>query len=383
MIFKYGFSIQGLNHESSDLPCQDAHSILELHNNWVVAAIADGLGSAARSDISANIAVNTVTDIVSKYIPKMWHTKTLMSVLHTSFVAAQNNINAEMEKQNHLPEEYDTTLTAVIYNGRNIVYGHVGDGGIIGLGSFGDYFKITEVQKGEEHNMVIPLRGGPEYWVFDYSEEEFSSILLLTDGLLDIILPPILQGNIYINYVRQFMDIKKLGLTEINKEQVINKIETILKSDKLDFVTDDKTMVGLVNCDLVPQDKEHSYYEEPNWEKLKEKQRKALYGNDEKLIKNADPAHDIDDNAEVETLDEKALIHEQNENDKSSEDVDKGNINVIGQSKKSKIVEDIVKNKASEKKATSKKYTAIERNRHSIVNVKKVKDSVKKLLNKE
>jgi hypothetical protein len=214
-----------------------------------------------------------------------------MAILHTGFVIAQNKIEEEIEKHNRLPEEYDTTLTAVIYNGRKIVYGHVGDGGIIGLGSFGDFIKVTEVQKGEEHNMVVPLRGGPDYWVFDYSEEEFCSILLLTDGLLDIMLPSLLKGDIYINYVRQFMDVNKLGLTKDNHVLVSKKIEDYLESDKIDFVTDDKTMVGLINYKLAPQEKEPTYYEEPDWNKLKYGLRVALYEDNEKALNENEPYH--------------------------------------------------------------------------------------------
>jgi serine/threonine protein phosphatase PrpC len=45
----------------------------------VVAAIADGLGGAAHSNISAIIAVEIVTEIVSNYIPKEWYSETLMA----------------------------------------------------------------------------------------------------------------------------------------------------------------------------------------------------------------------------------------------------------------------------------------------------------------
>jgi serine/threonine protein phosphatase PrpC len=73
------------------------------------------------------------------------------------FAASHKAISSEMEAQNRAPAGYDTTLTAVIYNGRKVVFGHVGDGGIIGIGSFGNFVKLTEVQKGEERNVVVPI----------------------------------------------------------------------------------------------------------------------------------------------------------------------------------------------------------------------------------
>jgi hypothetical protein len=222
-----------------------------------------------------------------------------MAILHTGFLTAQKEIEEEIEKHNRLPEEYDTTLTAVVYNGSKIVYGHVGDGGIIGLSSFGDFIKVTEVQKGEEYNAVVPLRSGPKWWVFDYSEEEFSSILLLTDGLLDIMIPTLLRGKIYINFVRQFMDVNKLGVTKDNQSEIKGKIEDYLKSKNLDFVGDDKTIVGLVNCDLIPQEKEPSYYEEPDWQTLKEEVRFALYDNE--IMKVTPESNKLSDATEEKT----------------------------------------------------------------------------------
>jgi hypothetical protein len=258
-----------------------------------------------------------------------------MAILHTGFVIAQNKIEEEIEKHDRLPEEYDTTLTAVVYNGRKIVYGHVGDGGIIGLGSFGDFVKVTEVQKGEEHNMVVPLRGGPNYWVFDYSEEEFCSILLLTDGLLDIMLPSLLKGDIYINYVRQFMDMNKLGLTKDNYGPVSKKIEDYLESDNLSFVTDDKTMVGLINDEIVPQEKEPTYYEEPDWNKLKNDLRAALYKNAEIALNENEPSANSS-NFNNESSSEKGTMDKNDEifnfKDKETEDLHKNPTNIVDRS---------------------------------------------------
>ncbi len=317
--------------------------------------------------------MNAVTETIAKHIPKEWNTKTLMAIMHTGFVAAQNDINKEIEKNNRLPEEYDTTLTAVIYNGRKIVFGHVGDGGIIGLGSFGDFIKITEVQKGEDHNVVVPLRGGPEWWVFDYSEEEFISILLLTDGLLDIVLPSLLKGNIYINYVREFMDINVLGLTNANHEDIRGKIENHLKSDDLGFVTDDKTMVGLINCNLVPQEKDPSYYEEPNWKKLREEQNIALYG---------DADRDMDDNGKVEAVEKETEVDEQHGETNASEGVKKDKNQSIDQPKDSENLGSNAENKASQEKGIASYNKALEAKRPSSKKVKKKRGWFNKFFNK-
>lgn len=48
--------------------------------------------------------------------------------------------------------EYNTTLTAAIYNGKNLYYGQCGDGGIIVLTPSGNYDCATEVKR-EKHSM--------------------------------------------------------------------------------------------------------------------------------------------------------------------------------------------------------------------------------------
>jgi hypothetical protein len=275
MIYSYGFSLTGISHQKKGLPCQDAHKIVYLKNGWVAAAIADGLGSAPHSEKGSKIAVDDVTGTVAGYMPQFWDVKSVMALLHTGFLAAQNRIEKEAEKNNHQLEDYDTTLTAVVYNGRKIVFGHVGDGGILGLGSFGDLIKVTEVMKGDTHNETMPLRGGPEYWHFDYSEEEFSSILLLTDGMLDILTPTLLDEKIYINFARQYMDLNLIKLAEKGPDAVKEGLQTY--TDKIEFVTDDKTVVALINTELMPALKDDAYYEEPDWAALKEERNKKLY----------------------------------------------------------------------------------------------------------
>jgi hypothetical protein len=278
MIFKYGFTVPGPKHIEEGDPCQDAHKITTLKNGWVVAAVADGVGSAAHSDVSAKLAVDNVTATVAGLMPDQWNVKSIMALLHTGFIVAQKEIEKEAKRQNRTLDYYDTTLTAVVYDGRQIVFGHVGDSGVLGLGSFGDYVTVTQVQKGKSANEVMPLRAGPDYWVFDYSEEEFSSILLWTDGLWQMFYPSKLRGGIYINFARQFMDANYIGLTNANHEEVRKAFEDRINGDDLIFEPDDKTIIGLINCELFPQLKEPAYYDEPPWTKMKEDQVRGLYG---------------------------------------------------------------------------------------------------------
>lgn len=274
MIFTYGLSLQGTSHITNDIVCQDAHKIKVLQTGTVVAAIADGVGSSKHSDIAAKIAVNTVLHTIetgllcyndAEYIIKL------------GFITALHNIKCEANANNHNVSDYDTTLTALIYNGERISYGHVGDGGIIGLTVSGDYISITKIQKGDEHNIVIPLRIGLSGWVFDSCDVNFCALLMLTDGLLDIFMPSLLNRDIYVRFARQFMDNTVLNINYQNAETIKNQIKTFLTSESCKPITDDKTIVGIINSDITANKKEASYYVEPDWKKLREEKYKLLY----------------------------------------------------------------------------------------------------------
>ena len=268
MICTYGFSLRGTSHISADIVCQDAHRIKQLRNGWIVAAIADGVGSSKYSDIAAKIAVDTVIYVIETGLISTEITDPYVDyIMRLGFITALHNITCAANMRNDVMKNYDTTLTAIIYDGKRIVYGHVGDGGIIGLTVSGEYIPVTKVQKGDEYNMVIPLRAGLSYWVFGTSDEKFASLLLFTDGLLDIAMPSLLSGGVYVRFVKQFI------------ENSPNKVKAFLLSDSCKPITDDKTIVTVINNEITADIRDAGYYAEPDWKKLREEKHKLLYNN--------------------------------------------------------------------------------------------------------
>ncbi len=286
MLGYYKMSLIGTAHQAKkDGVCQDASDVIELENGWVVAAIADGLGSAKRSEIGSAAAVKTVLSFVRENHPEKWHEESLISLLRTAYHKAFNMIKAKsVENQDDL-REYDTTLTTVIYNGTNVVYGHVGDGGIIALSSFGEYSVLTEAQKGEAFNETSPLRAGPDSWSFGISKEDVCALIMLTDGIFDVAYPWLLAKSdqpIYVNYVRPFMDINLLKVsTPADFENAQTEIAEFFNGPYSKQITDDKTIVGIINTSVVPETKPDDYYMEPDWQALAKAHHDRLYGSKE------------------------------------------------------------------------------------------------------
>ena len=282
MIGFYSMSLIGNSHCMEKGVCQDSNSIETLHNGWVVAAIADGLGSAKHSDIGARLAVEQILRFVKMNSPDSWHEESLISLLRTAFHSALREIKDRAANDGNAIKDYDTTLTSVIYNGANVIFGHVGDGGIIVLNPYGDFSILTVAQKGEEFNEVMPLRSSPDNWLFGVSNETIAALLMLTDGIYDIACPWLIakqEQRIYVNYVRQFMDRNVLSVkTAADFENAKKEIEAFFTSDLSRQITDDKTILGIINTDIMPEVKPDEYYAEPDWKMLAEVHREKLYG---------------------------------------------------------------------------------------------------------
>lgn len=342
MIFNYGFSLVGKSHIANGTCCQDAHKILKMDNGWYIAAVADGVGSAKNSQDGSKIAVETVTAFCKECMPWDYSVIGIKSMMRTAYNYAFKKILDKAEETGEPIESYDTTLSMVIYDGKRIIYGHSGDGAIIGLTTFGDFIEITTPQKGDDGVCVIPLRAGYTNWVIDTYKEDLAAVLLMTDGMLDVLCPYLLRdlqnnsSTIYSPLGSFFADPKGFtedeGEGECIKKEIENflicsndynfddfykRLSDIYKHHIPDYFAevvdgfknknypigmmykqqDDKTMVGLINLEASVEDKEKEFYAEPDWENHKELWDRMMYPHlyedvDEQNIDNDNCAED-------------------------------------------------------------------------------------------
>jgi hypothetical protein len=316
VLMEYGFSIIGKSHIKKEVVCQDSHKIVKLKNGWFIAAIADGVGSAPNSHIGSKIAADTVVDFCEEYMPHDYNTISIKSMIRTAFNYALKKIYREAESSGEPVESYDTTLTMVIYDGKRIVYGHSGDGAILGLTNYGNYIEITTPQKGKDLISVLPLRAGYTQWVIDTYDEDLASVLLLTDGMLETICPYLLKfdhKNIYTPLAMFFGDPYCFGsetdIKEIEEfliaddeycaDKFYSRIKKALEkhlpdSEKAEEIydrikknnhpvalmnkqQDDKSVVGLINIEAEIENQDDDYYDEPDWMKLQELWNRKAY----------------------------------------------------------------------------------------------------------
>ncbi len=280
MNISYGMSIVGTSHVEKQAPCQDSHRFEALDNGWTAAVVADGVGSAKHSEVASKMACDVFIETCKELISDSTQIEEAKDIIAEAYKRADNAIKAHAAELEDFISEYDTTLSAVVYDGRKFCYGHSGDGGIVALTVHGDYIKVTSPQKAEDGICVIPLRAGERFWEFGVCEEETASILLATDGVYDNFTPYLLREQpveFYIPLIRWFMDNTIIGITEENRQQVEESRKSFLCSESCKTITDDKTVLVVFNADVLPGLKDDSYYAEPDWAELQQQWNKKAY----------------------------------------------------------------------------------------------------------
>lgn len=274
MHLSYGLSERGAYHINKGVVCQDSHKIVDCGENMIIAAVADGVGSEKYSDIASKIAVGSTVSYCKKTITPKTSPKSILKHMHDSFLCAKNNIEKSAGRKNRPITEYDTTLSLVVFIDEDIYYGHVGDSGIIAATKSGEYKLITETQR-DGYGRVFPLCY-EEKWEFGKFNEPACGAFLATDGMLELFFPIYIREdkiNIHVALAEFFMrpDIfKKLG-----QENMKKRIKEYIQSLDKTIVYDDKTVVYLLNTEVITKRREDEYYKEPDWELARKKYEDA------------------------------------------------------------------------------------------------------------
>ena len=317
----YGYSIQGKSHIQRGVVCQDSSKVQRLRANVYMGIVADGVGSAVHSDIGSKMAVDALFAFCNEHIKRGYSIEQMLQVLQQGYEYAFQQIEQYVSTNKQDIAQYDTTLSAVIYDGENIIYGHAGDGGIVMRCQTGEIKALTNRQKGADGVSVRPLRAGSTSWEFGVSQEAAAGVLLVTDGLLDGVIEPSLlnipktstqfiqgnfkKNNVYITVAEFFMNPDVV----FNNREIVDPerfMEHYLRGDlsgedeenflqymrvsytksfgnknaeklcqliaqysyavwALSKVDDDKSLVCLMNNKMKVEKQKLEYYVEPNW----------------------------------------------------------------------------------------------------------------------
>ena len=276
MFYAYGISSQGADHIRNGVVCQDSHKIIRCGEDMIIAAVADGLGSEKYTDKASKLATHISTTICRKKLKKNSPRDEIMEVIQNSFTTSQMLIEKFARKEGHDIDQYDTTLSLAVLINDRLYYGQSGDSGILAMGTDGAFYQVTEQQRDEE-GRVFPLIYS-DRWIFGEYEKPVESVLLATDGMFETFFPIYIKDepvNIHVALAKFFMDRDSLKFEETGEEAVQNSMEKFIGEIARKQVSDDKTIVVLVNGSVSSTRQPKEYYEEPDWDALRKKHNDA------------------------------------------------------------------------------------------------------------
>lgn len=284
----YGMSVRGTSHISSGTPCQDYNDFTYLPEEevWVL-AIADGVGSCALSHWGAYTAVSKGLECIraelharsggKKLTLRQFPEEEATKLFDYAFDQARTAVEDFADRNERSPVEFQSTLTAAIYDGDTLYICHVGDDGIVAEGVSGKYQMITQRIKGEEANSVFTLQADRMWQVQRVTN--VAAFVMSTDGVLDSYVGNAARNNrVYYPFFADLVYSKRPAsgtAPEKAKEYLSQWAEDC-------GVHDDLTVVSVVNLSQLDRptrpevEKERAAFiqEQKKW---KEEQKKQLY----------------------------------------------------------------------------------------------------------
>ena len=184
-----GVSLRGSSHVKTDHPCQDFHAFARLPGETLVAAVADGAGTAALAEVGAELAVKTVVETLQERLEKdplaeagedVWRAL-LQDAMRTAFEAVEREATARSAPTRDLA----CTLGIAVARPAMVAAAQIGDGSVVGADGDGKILAILRPVSGEYLNETTFLisPGALKQIQFALHAGKISRLAMLTDGL--------------------------------------------------------------------------------------------------------------------------------------------------------------------------------------------------------
>ncbi|MDZ7968897.1 MAG: PP2C family serine/threonine-protein phosphatase [Nostoc sp. DedSLP03] len=148
-------SVCGTSHLKNNQLCQDAHHWQILSDHVLVAAAADGAGSASLGKVGAMIAVETaIENISTKGLTRRSLTDDTLvrSLLNDAIFAAKKAVEDEATTCDKQPQDLATTLIMLVATPEVVAVVQIGDGLAVAKDRLGNLLALTMPDSGEYIN---------------------------------------------------------------------------------------------------------------------------------------------------------------------------------------------------------------------------------------
>ena len=138
-------SVAGVSHAKTGLPCQDAHGVKPLDGGGLIAAVADGAGSAMLAEVGARIAVEVSVQTLERRILAARDANAQISSddLKEVLAAVQLALETESNARQEPLRELATTLLLVAVSAEQVAVLQVGDGAVVAINAQQELFALT------------------------------------------------------------------------------------------------------------------------------------------------------------------------------------------------------------------------------------------------
>jgi len=237
-------SVQGSSHEKTGKPCQDAHKWRILDNDWIVAAVADGAGSAAHSDIGASVAVSHAVRLLSERIAERSRTGTLTAGADTwrswirkvleSTVGVVGDVAGAFQKP---VREFASTLILMALSPSVTIAAQIGDGCIVVQAEDGAIRALTQPAPSEYANETIFLVSPTaiDSAQFVMQETGVQSVAALSDGLQLLAM----QYPAWEPFLPFFKPVFSFVRQQADEQAACAELNSLLMSDRVRTRSDD------------------------------------------------------------------------------------------------------------------------------------------------
>jgi serine/threonine protein phosphatase PrpC len=184
-----GAAVCGRAHERSGRRCQDALAWAVTPDDVLVAAVADGAGSAPYAEAGARRAVDVAVASLVAAVALRFDEAGVPLAIRDAFSDALEAIAGEARQRGAAIDALATTLVIAVA-GRNLSVGSLGDGAIVADEADGGLVRLTDPHCGEHANETIFLStpGALDALSLRTRPVGAQHVALLTDGITPLAL---------------------------------------------------------------------------------------------------------------------------------------------------------------------------------------------------
>ena len=191
-------SVTGTSHLRAGLPCQDS-SNHHVAGGVLIAAVADGAGSATMSDVGSALAAETSVRTAERLLreahdhsPHPVHGTCLKRVVTGAVEHTRQELRDEAKRLDVDVRELATTLLLMVHTETVLAAGQIGDGAMVVSEGAGHYMTFITPQRGEYANQTNFLTSSEAMSKLDIRVEQMghdlSRLAMFTDGIQNLVL---------------------------------------------------------------------------------------------------------------------------------------------------------------------------------------------------